>query len=184
MSNTHNAGFIQQVIAAANDRGARGEERTITRLVTEAVANGWSAPKPAEVLAQLATITKKDGNEVNEVSPVQFVYAFYLARTYGYTAKDARRISRRLGRELDGMMVDDTTASVLAITKAEQAWAAGKQDTAVSDAISAIKSRVGTLKKRVTTLALTDEDEREIASILDDLRSLTTHTSSVEALTA
>ena len=169
------ATLVSKVVAAANDRGARGEERTLVRLRDEAIAEQQEAPVPASVISSLATVVRKDGSELNETSPVQFVYAFYLVRKYGYEPRDARRIAKRFGRELDGMFLSDDTATRIGIASAEADFALAKKDTLIADSIEALRSRSVLLAKRAKDGSLTPADEASIASIVETLRDITTH---------
>ena len=164
--------FDQSVVAAANVRGARGEERELERLTNEAIANGWGAPIPASIYSDLAVVAKKDGTEAVEVSPLQFAHAFYLVRTYGYKPRDARRIGKRFGMELDGIYTSDTAQVVLAITAMEEQFVEDKEAVLIPTSIAAIKARLAVLKKRMKDGAYTEADLQQLASIGDEATSL------------
>lgn len=166
--------FNQSVVTAANVRGARGEERELERLTTEAIENGWGAPIPASLYSDLAVVAKKDGTASVEVSPLQFAHAFYLVRTYGYKPRDARRIAKRFGMELDGVYTSDTAQVVLAITAMEKQFVDDKEAVLIPSAISAIKSRWNTLKKRMKDGAVSDADLQQLASIAEEIRDFST----------
>lgn len=168
--------FDQSVVAAANVRGARGEEREIERLANEAIANGWGAPIPASIYSDLAVVAKKDGTEAVEVSPLQFAHAFYLVRTYGYKPRDARRIAKRFGMELDVIYTSDTAQVVRAITAMEEQFVDDKESVLIPTSIAAIKSRVATLKKRMKDGAVSDADLQQLASISEEIRDLSVAT--------
>ena len=171
--------FDQSVVAAANVRGARGEERELERLTTEAIANGWGAPIPASLYSDLAVVAKKDGTEVVEVSPLQFAHAFYLVRTYGYKPRDARRIAKRFGMELDGIYTSDTAQVVLRITAMEKQFVDDKEENLIASSIAAIKSRWSTLKKRMADGNVSDADLQQLASIAEEIRDFRTATPSL-----
>lgn len=164
--------FDQSVVAAANVRGARGEERELSRLADEAIANGWGAPLPASIYSDLAVVAKKDGTEVVEVSPLQFAHAFYLVRTYGYKPRDARRIAKRFGMELDGVYSSDTALVVRTITTMEEQFVDDKEATLISDSIAALKNRISTLKKRMKDGSVSDADLQQLASIGEEIQTL------------
>ena len=171
--------FDQSVVAAANVRGARGEERELERLTTEAIANGWGAPIPASLYSDLAVVAKKDGSAVVEVSSLQFAHAFYLVRTYGYKPRDARRIAKRFGMELDGIYTSDTAQVVLAITAMEKQFVDDKEENLIASSIAAIKSRWSTLKKRMADGNVSDADLQQLASIAEEIRDFRTATPSL-----
>ena len=171
--------FNQSVVAAANVRGARGEERELERLTNEAIANGWGAPIPASIYSDLAVVAKKDGTEAVEVSPLQFAHAFYLVRTYGYKPRDARRIGKRFGMELDGIYTSDTAQVVLAITAMEEQFVEDKEAVLIPTSIAAIKSRVAVLKKRMKDGSVSDTDLQQLASIAEEIRDFSTTTPSL-----
>jgi len=168
--------FDQSVVAAANVRGARGEERELERLTNEAITNGWDAPIPASIYSDLAVVAKKDGTEAVEVTPLQFAHSFYLVRTYGYKPRDARRIAKRFGMELDGVYTSDTAQVTLAITAMEEQFVDDKEAVLIPTSIAAIKSRVAVLKKRMKDGAVSDADLQQLASLSEEIRDLSVAT--------
>ena len=178
--------FIDQVITAASERGAKGTDRVLDRLTLEAATGGHKAPKPADIIGLLPVVTRKGQDDTPEVEPLVFVYALYLMVEYGYSAKDARRIANRFRTELDGYMVEgNVVLTKTNITNAETEYdkqaKLNRED--VSRKIAAITTSVKAFRKMIADgKRLEGEDELAIANLVSDLQTLITHTSRVEAL--
>lgn len=176
--------FIDQVITAASERGARGTTRVLERLTLEAATGGHKAPKPADIIGMLPVVTRKGQDDTPEVEPLVFVYALYLMVEYGYSAVDARRIANRFRTELDGYMVEGSVLQTKTnITNAELAFDSDREDTSIERKIATLTSSVKSFRKMVADgKALSSDDELAIANLVSDLQTLITHTSRVEAL--
>lgn len=165
--------FIDQVISAASDRGAKGTERVLLRLTSIAAAEGHKAPKPSDLIARLP----KNSKDQPEVEPTVFAYALYLMVEYGYEVGDARRIANNFRQELDTLMVEgNVLATKTAITTAELERNASLKDTAVERKIEALTTSVKTFRKIIADgRSLTPEQEVEVANLVSDLQTLITH---------
>lgn len=172
--------FIDQVISAASDRGAKGTERVLLRLTSVAAAEGHTCPKPSDLIPRLP----KNSKDQPEVEPMVFAYALYLMVEYGYEVGDARRIANNFRTELDSLMVDGSVlATKTAITQAELERNASLKDTALERKIDTLTASVKSFRKIVADgRSLTPEQELEVANLVSDLQTLITHTSRVEAL--
>ena len=172
--------FIKAVIASANDRGARGEVRTLNRLASEAIAPGIAEfPTPASLVSQL----EKTPKDETEVSPLVFVYAFYLMFTYGYDATAARRLANRHRTELDGTFSENVAMTKAKIANLDDAFDAKKKDTEIEVAIKALSTRASSLVAKVKKgVTLSDDEVADIASVMDELRTLVSTTVAEEVL--
>jgi uncharacterized protein YoxC len=172
--------FIDQVIAAASDRGSKGTERVLLRLTSIAAAEGHKCPKPADIVAALPRTSKNEP----EVEPLVFAYALYLMVEYGYEVGDARRHANNFRTELDGLMVEgNVLLTKTNITTADIERKTSLKDTAIERKIETLTNSVKSFRKMVADgRSLSDEDELAIANIVSDLQTLITTTSRVEAL--
>lgn len=172
--------FIDQVIAAASDRGAKGTERVLLRLTSIAAAEGHKCPAPADIVSVLP----KNSKDLPEVEPMVFAYALYLMVEFGYEVGDARRIANNFRQELDALMVEgNVLATKTNITQAELERNASLKDSALERKIDTLTASVKSFRKIVADgRSLTSEQEVEVANLVADLQSLITHTSRVEAL--
>ena len=178
--------FIDTVISAASERGAKGTTRVLERLTQEAAIGGHKAPKPSDIIGRLPVVTRKGKDDTPEVEPLVFVYALYLMVEYGYEAMDARRIANRFRTELDGYMVEGNLALTKSnITDAELAYNAKAKENRedITKRIEAITTSVKSFRKLIAEgKTLEEDDELAIANLVSDLQTLITHTSRVEAL--
>jgi hypothetical protein len=169
--------FIDRVIEAAADRGAKGTERVLLRLTHIAATENHKCPKPADILAVLPQNSKDEP----EVEPMVFAYALYLMVEYGYDVKDARRIANNFRRELDGFMVEgNVLLTKTNISTAELERSVSLKDTALERKLESLTSSAKSFSKLIADgRDLTPEQEVQVANLVSDLQTLITHKAEV-----
>lgn len=174
--------FVASLISEAFREGALGSKETLVRLNTEAINNGFRAPLPVSVVSTLRMTKKRDGSSQAYKPALDFIYAFYLMREYGYEVGDARRIASSLSTEMDSLFTSDVAATKVAITLAEEAAYNSRRTNQVPKKVGSIINGIEQLTKLLKTDALSDDDAQALASALEDARLLITAPSAVEAL--
>lgn len=174
--------FVASLITEAAREGALGSKESLVNLNATAIAAGFRAPLPVSVVSTLRTTKKRDGSSQAYKPALDFIYAFYLMREYGYEVGDARRIASNLSTELDNMFSADVAATKAAITLAEEAGYAARTSNAVPKKVGSIINGIESLAKMLKNQSLSEDDAQALASALEDARILITAPSAVEAL--